>query len=136
MVARGYDHVAERYAAWVRDDVLDTVVPRYLGQLIELLPAGGTVLDLAVWGGGDRLAHLARHFTTTGVDISPQQVRHAQRAVPDARVVQGDMTRLDFPPASFDAVTAFYLAGRGRWAADEQEAIVVVHDEAELLGHA
>jgi hypothetical protein len=28
------------------------------------------------------------------------------------------------------------LAGRGRWAADQQEAIVVVHDEAELLGHA
>jgi hypothetical protein len=48
VVARGYDQIAERYAAWVRDDVLDTVVPRYLGQLIELLPAGGTVLDLGV----------------------------------------------------------------------------------------
>jgi SAM-dependent methyltransferase len=107
VVARGYDQVAERYAAWVRDDVLDTVVPRYLGQLIELLPAGGTVLDLGC-GGGERLAHLARHFTTTGVDISPEQVKRAQRAVPDVRVVQGDMTRLDFPPASFDAVTAFY----------------------------
>jgi predicted TPR repeat methyltransferase len=65
VVARGYDQIAERHAAWVRDDVLDTVVPRYLGQLIELLPAGGTVLDLGC-GGGERLAHLARHFTTTG----------------------------------------------------------------------
>jgi hypothetical protein len=46
VVAREYDQIAERYAAWIRDDVFDTVVPRYLGQLIELLPAGGTVLDL------------------------------------------------------------------------------------------
>jgi predicted TPR repeat methyltransferase len=107
VVARGYDQIAERYAAWVRDDVFDTVVPRYLGQVIELLPAGGTVLDLGC-GGGERLAHLARHFTTTGVDISPEQVKRAHCTVPDARVVQGDMTRLDFPPASFDAVTAFY----------------------------
>ena len=65
------------------------------------------MLDLGC-GGGERLAHLARHFTTTGIDISPEQVKRAQRAVPDARVVQGDMTRLDFPSASFDAVTAFY----------------------------
>jgi SAM-dependent methyltransferase len=107
VVARGYDQVAERYAAWVRDDVLDTVVTRYLGELIELLPAGGAVLDLGC-GGGERLAQLARHFTTTGVDISAEQVKRAQLAVPAARVVQGDMTRLDFPPASFDAVTAFY----------------------------
>jgi SAM-dependent methyltransferase len=107
VVARGYDLVADRYAAWVSQNGRDTVVHKYISQLIERLPSGGTVLDLGC-GGGERLAQLARCFTVTGVDISPEQVRRAQQAVPGAHVFQGDMTGLDFAPAMFDAVTAFY----------------------------
>jgi SAM-dependent methyltransferase len=107
VVAHGYDRIADRYAAWVREDVDDQVVPAYLGQLVARLPAGAMLLDLGC-GGGDRLAQLALHFRVTGVDISHAQVVRAQRAVPTARVFQADMTRLSFPSASFDAVTAFY----------------------------
>src|SRR5947209_4782708 len=107
VVARGYDRIAERYAGWARDEVDDPVAPVYLGPLIDRLPPGAAVLDLGC-GGGQRLGQLAQHFTVTGVDISREQVRRAQQAVPKARVLLGDMTRLVFPPSSFDAVTAFY----------------------------
>ena len=107
VVARGYDRIAGRYARWARNEVDDRVAPVYLSLLIDRLPQGAAVLDLGC-GGGQRLAQLAQHFTVTGVDISREQVRRAQQALPQARVLLGDMTRLEFPSASFDAVTAFY----------------------------
>jgi len=115
VVARGYDRIAERYAEWARDEVDDTVAPAYLRLLIERLPRGAAVRDLGC-GGGQRLAQLAEHFEITAVDISHEQVRRARRAVPQARVLLGDMTRLEFPSSSFDAVTAFYALRTWRMA--------------------
>jgi SAM-dependent methyltransferase len=51
---------------------------------------------------------LAEGRRLTGVDISPVQVERARRNVPDATFIAADMTALDFAPASFDAVVAFY----------------------------
>lgn len=44
----------------------------------------------------------------TGVDISARQVELARANVPSAIFLQSDMTTLDLPPASLDAVAAFY----------------------------
>jgi ubiquinone/menaquinone biosynthesis C-methylase UbiE len=54
------------------------------------------------------LPALAGRFVVTGVDLSARHVEMARRNVPDATFLQGDKAALDFPPASFDAVTAFY----------------------------
>jgi SAM-dependent methyltransferase len=51
---------------------------------------------------------LARRHAVTGVDLSPVQVERARALVPGARFVCADMTEAAFPPASFDAVVAFY----------------------------
>ena len=51
---------------------------------------------------------LAEGRTVTGVDISATQVEAARRNVPAATFIQADMTALDFEPATFDAVVAFY----------------------------
>jgi len=70
---------------------------------------GKRVLDAAC-GEGFGSALLARRAReVTGVDISVQAVAHAQARYGGAanlRYVQGDCTRLDLPPASFDLIVS------------------------------
>jgi SAM-dependent methyltransferase len=49
------------------------------------------------------------------VDISERQIELARRAVPHARFVCDDMTRVTFAPRSFDAVASFYAFGHVRF---------------------
>jgi SAM-dependent methyltransferase len=107
VVADGYDQIAEQYAAWAagvrireRDD--------YTNLLLERLPEGAAVLELGCGAGVPTTQRLAERFAVTGVDISARQIALARRNVPRAAFICGDMTALDFPPDSFDAVCAFY----------------------------
>jgi SAM-dependent methyltransferase len=106
-VAEGYNRIAERYLAWVQDDPAD-VRDRYTSLLLNELSPGAEVLDLGCGAGVPTTLALARRFQVTGVDISARQIALARQHVPQARFIQADMTQLDFPPASFDAVAAFY----------------------------
>jgi SAM-dependent methyltransferase len=108
IVAAGYNRIAERYARWSRDEVVDDTRPRYLSLLLDSLPTGADVLELGCGGGGPTSRQLAERFRLTGVDISERQIELARRAVPHARFVCDDMTRVAFPTASFDAVASFY----------------------------
>jgi SAM-dependent methyltransferase len=51
---------------------------------------------------------LAAGRQVTGVDLSARQLELARRNVPEATFIQADMTGLDRPAASLDAVVAFY----------------------------
>ena len=51
---------------------------------------------------------LADGRTVTGVDISARQIELARAAVPGARFIHADMTGLDLPSDSLDAVVAYY----------------------------
>jgi ubiquinone/menaquinone biosynthesis C-methylase UbiE len=106
IVARGYDHIAERYAAWSQTVRVEER-ERYTQVLSDRLPSGADVLDLGC-GAGLTTGRLAERFVVTGVDISERQIQLARRNVPLATFVQADMTTLAFPPATFDAVAAFY----------------------------
>ena len=66
------------------------------------------MLELGCGAGLPMTAGLADGRRLTGVDISPAQVERARRNVPSATFFAADMTALEFPPASFDAVVAFY----------------------------
>ena len=107
IVAAGYDVVAERYLAW---SGLRPSGPRlrYLSTALELIPAGAEVLELGCGAGIPMTAALAEGRRVTGVDISATQIELARRNVPAATFLQADMTTLDFPAASLDAVVAFY----------------------------
>jgi ubiquinone/menaquinone biosynthesis C-methylase UbiE len=59
-------------------------------------------------GDGVKTRRLAERFEVVGVDIAPEQLRLARAAAPEVTFVEADFTELDFPPESFDAVTAFY----------------------------
>jgi SAM-dependent methyltransferase len=108
VVASGYDRIAERYARWLADEVTDDVRPRYTAILLDGLPRGAQVLELGCGGGGPTTRQLAGRFVLTGVDVSARQIELARRNAPQATFVQADMTRLTFPPSSFDGVAAFY----------------------------
>lgn len=107
VVEAGYDRIAERHLAWV-DEIRGDPRLRFLGDLMALLPERPTVLDLGCGAGVPCTALLAERGDVVGVDISARQLELARTRVPAARFVKADMATVDFPVASFDAVTAFY----------------------------
>jgi ubiquinone/menaquinone biosynthesis C-methylase UbiE len=107
IVAEGYDEIADKYAEFVarsRDDPRH----RYTTLLLERLPPGSRVLELGCGRGEPTTRLLAERFAMTGVDLSARQIECARRQVPSATFMQADMTALDWPDDSFDAVVAFY----------------------------
>jgi SAM-dependent methyltransferase len=107
IVAAGYDVVAERYLEWSGKRPSGPRL-RWLSKALELIPPGADVLELGCGAGIPMTAALAEGRRVTGVDISAAQIELARRNVPAATFLQADMTTLEFAPASFDAVTAFY----------------------------
>jgi SAM-dependent methyltransferase len=69
---------------------------------------GGKVLEFGVGTGRIALPLATRGLDVTGVDISARQIELARAAVPEARFIHADMTALDLPASSLDAVVAFY----------------------------
>jgi SAM-dependent methyltransferase len=51
---------------------------------------------------------VAHGHQVTGVDISPIQIERARRLVPRATFRCSDVTELDFPDDSFDAIVSFF----------------------------
>jgi SAM-dependent methyltransferase len=107
IVASGYDVVAERYLEWSGKRPSGPRL-RWLAKALELIPPGADVLELGCGAGIPMTAALAEGRRVTGVDISATQIELARRNVATATFLQADMTTLDFPTASFDAVVAFY----------------------------
>lgn len=107
VVAAGYDTIADRYLEWsaLRPSVARVAA---LDLADALIPAGADVLELGCGAGLPMSARLAAGRRLTGIDISREQVRRARRNVPEATFRQADMTTLDWPGASLDAVVAFY----------------------------
>jgi len=108
LVASGYDGITARYltrygASGVRD--------YWLAELLNRLPAqgGSRVLDLGCGAGIPVASALAAaDHAVIGIDGSAGQIGLARDNVPAAEFIQADMTEIDFPVGSFDAVAAFY----------------------------
>ena len=107
IVARGYDRILEEYSEWAPRVRVEERA-RYTAVLLERLPPGAEVLELGCATGLPTTRQLSERFSVTGVDISARQIAAARENVPAARFIHADMTALDFPPSSFDAVAAFY----------------------------
>jgi SAM-dependent methyltransferase len=107
IVAEGYDQMAERHALWAIHTRTEERA-RYADLLLSALPFGAAVLELGCGAGMPITKKLAARFRVTAVDLSERQVQLAHVNVPDACILHGDMTRVEFPSASFDAVAAFY----------------------------
>jgi cyclopropane fatty-acyl-phospholipid synthase-like methyltransferase len=108
LVARGYDHVADEYAA------LESAAepwPRLarVRAFIADLPDGSRVLDLGCGNGVPATREIANTHVAIGVDISPEQIARAQSNVPEATFHCADVREIEFAPRSFDAIVALYL---------------------------
>jgi SAM-dependent methyltransferase len=108
IVAEGYDQAAERYAALESPDAPWPRVTRLL-DLLARLPAGADVLDLGCGNGVPALQIMSETHRATGVEISRVQAELARRNAPAARIIRGGVSDVSFAPASFDAITAFYV---------------------------
>lgn len=114
LVRRGYDSISLAYRS---DD--GTAAPasaedvsRYAGwtaELAGLLRPGARVVDLGCGAGIPATRQLVSHgLRVLGVDFSSVQLRRAHQLVPQARLVQADMTAFSLRPASVDAIVSFY----------------------------
>lgn len=107
IVALGYNEMASDYGSWTlrheRDDR-----DKYTALLFEHLPAGSELLELGCGPGDPTTKTLAERYTVTANDISASCLELARRNAPTANFILSDMTELEFPAASFDAVVAYY----------------------------
>jgi cyclopropane fatty-acyl-phospholipid synthase-like methyltransferase len=106
LVARGYDEIADRFAAW-RVAIEGDPTDRYLTDLAQRLPPGARVLELGCGDGEAATRALSARYRVTAVDVSRVQVERAQRAAPGATVIEGDVLEIRCDPGSFDAVCSF-----------------------------
>ena len=107
MVRAGYDRLAAEFTAWgarVEGDPRD----HFLAEFIDLLPAGGSVLDLGCGAGVPSTRSLAERFRVVGADISDVQIGLARENVPTATFIRADLLDLAFPDGTFDGIVAFY----------------------------
>ena len=108
LVGAGYDTMADTWESWSAD-VTDDPRAEWLETLLEVLPTGASVVELGCGNGTAETQELARHASLVGVDLSEEQLRRARERVPEGTFVLGDLTTIDFEPASLDAVVAFYV---------------------------
>jgi cyclopropane fatty-acyl-phospholipid synthase-like methyltransferase len=107
IVEKGYDAIADRYAAWAATDESNSRM-RQVAKLLTLIPPGAEVLELGCGSGVPVTKALAERFNVTGVDISEAQVDRARVTVPTAHLIHADMTTVRFPGEAFDAVVALF----------------------------
>lgn len=77
-------------------------------RLWDRLNDGDAVLDIGCGAGVPIAKTLAERFSVTGVDLSQEMIRRARQSVPTGDFTCADIMSLRFPPASFNAVVAFY----------------------------
>lgn len=104
-VKAGYNKIADRYLEGRTRDSADI---RLLDDLIPRLPAGAKVLDAGCGAGIPVAQILSSQFKLIGVDFSEAQIKLAKKHVPQAEFICQDITRLEFPDETFDAICSYY----------------------------
>lgn len=102
-VRQAWDAVAETYASRRDPDGSDAAL---IDDLLDELPSDPAVLDVGCGDGARTLANLPSG--SVGLDVSRRGLELATSEVPDARLVQGDLSTLPFAVDAFDAITAYH----------------------------
>lgn len=103
-VRASWERLSETYARTRPTDGNDVDL---LDELVDLLPADATVLDVGCGDGKRTLVNLDG-VERVGLDFARQGLDLAAEAVPDASLVQGDMTALPLQAGCVDAITAYH----------------------------
>jgi SAM-dependent methyltransferase len=108
IVSEGYDAIGETFAEW-RERIVGDPRREWEEELVSRLEDGARVLELGCGSGTAETRRFAQRFAVTGVDISPLQIERARLAIPEASFLVADLTELELPAGSFDAVVSFYV---------------------------
>ena len=108
IIARGYDQVADVYAALESAEAPWPRLKRVRAFATDL-PQGSRILDVGCGNGLPATRELALSHEVTGVDISEEQIVRASANVPTATFIRGDVREVDLPVGAFDAIVALYL---------------------------
>ena len=107
IVALGYNEMAGDYGQWtLRHERPDR--DKYTQLLMQNLPDAADVLELGCGPGDPTTKTLSARYNVTANDISASCLELARKNAPNATFVLSDMTSLEFPDNSFDAVVAYY----------------------------
>jgi cyclopropane fatty-acyl-phospholipid synthase-like methyltransferase len=98
----------ENAAAWDRQRGRDLFEKPQLDRFADLLPEGGSILDLGC-GMGEPIGHylIGRGFALTGVDSSPSLIDLCRERFPDHEWIAADMRGLALG-RRFDAILAWH----------------------------
>jgi ubiquinone/menaquinone biosynthesis C-methylase UbiE len=105
IVRAGYNKIADAY---LQNRTVDSDDVRLLDELVKRLPHGARILDAGCGAGIPVAAFLNLHFQVVGVDFAEKQIAKARQLVPGADFICQDITKLDFPDSSFDAICSYY----------------------------
>lgn len=109
VVRTAYDTVAEHYAEAFANDLLALPLDRkVLDKVVQLIPAGESVLDLGCGPGqvGQYLAE--RGLLVVGMDLAQQMLQVARRRIGIGRIACADMRSMPFRSGAFSGVAAYY----------------------------
>jgi len=102
-IRRAWETVSETYARRRDPDGSDAAL---VDDLLAELPADPTVLDVGCGDGARTLSNLPAG--AVGLDFARRGLELAAETVPDARLLQGDMTALPVADDSVDGITAYH----------------------------
>jgi ubiquinone/menaquinone biosynthesis C-methylase UbiE len=105
IVRDGYNAIAARYTESRNQDSEDVEL---LDILIRRLPPNARILDAGCGAGVPVTRRLNRAHHVVGVDFSEAQLALARQRVPDAEFLCQDLTTLQFPDSTFDAIVSYY----------------------------
>lgn len=101
---------------YTNTDLSDLQTPRpFLVNHLDLLPASGTALDVAMGAGKNIRPLLENGFDVIGVDISATALLQARCHFPHLKAVIADLTNFYFPTNYFDLILNFYYLERKLW---------------------
>ena len=92
-----YDFIAEQWHANFRGQDYENRVLSYVDKILENLPPKAEVLDLGC-GTGKPIAKymLRKGFQVVGIDQSERMLEIAKSEIPEAKLIHGDMTEIQF----------------------------------------
>lgn len=95
-----YDSIAIDYEQKSFDLDASQDLPRF----IELIPAGGKVLDAGCGYGRELKYFIDNGFDSSGIDMSSGMLELARKRAPEAKISHMNITQLQFPDETFDGV--------------------------------